>query len=93
MNTFAIVTEMSQERGLDRWEVCGPRKFTELVRARKEIAVRLRSEGCTVHEIGRALGYADHTGVLFLLETLGRQRKRPLAASVATRRTGMAPKP
>jgi chromosomal replication initiation ATPase DnaA len=80
MNTFAIVSEMSHERGLDPWDVRSSKRHAEFVRARVAISRRLHAEGCTLHEIARALGGKDHTSVMYYLGKLNRPNaKRPMA--------------
>lgn len=66
MSTREIVNAMSRERGLRPELVRGPRRWAELVRCRRAIALRLRAEGASWPEVGRALG-KHHTSVAALL--------------------------
>lgn len=69
MSTREIVNAMCRDVGLRPEAVRGPRRLSELVRCRRAIALRLRQEGCSYPEIGRALG-KHHTSILGLLGAL-----------------------
>lgn len=69
LNTGDIVDAMARERGLEPWRVRGRARQREYVRARIEIAKRLREEGCSFPEIGRALR-RDHSTVMYYLEAI-----------------------
>ena len=74
VNAFLVVERMSFERGLKASDVRGPRRHLELVRARRAICARLREEGCSYPEIGRALGGRHHTTIMYLLMALKKQQ-------------------
>lgn len=75
MSTREIVNAMSREAGLRPEQVRGPRRWSELVRCRRAIATRLRQEGCSWPEVGRALG-KHHTSLMGLLGALPSKPRR-----------------
>lgn len=83
MSTRELVNAMSRAAGLRPEEVRGPRRWRELTRCRRAIALRMRAEGASWPEIGRALG-RHHTSVMGLVGALpSKPQKRPRVLTVA----------
>ena len=76
MNPWDITVAVCEARGVKVVDVLGPRRWSELVRARREIARRLDEAGLSYPAIGRALGGRHHTSVMYYLGALKRRAQR-----------------
>jgi chromosomal replication initiation ATPase DnaA len=75
MKASAVVLKVALERGLKPAQILGTSRYAEFVRARKDVAKRMRATGCGYSEIGRALGGMHHSSVAYLLGNLKRKPK------------------
>ncbi len=60
-----VVRKVSLLHGVQYRHVLGPRRWSELVRVRKEVARILFEEGMSYPEIGRVLGGRHHTSAMY----------------------------
>ena len=65
MSTYEIMRQVASETGISINDLRGPRRWAEIVKARRLAAVRLREAGATYPRIGRALN-RHHTTAMNL---------------------------
>lgn len=77
MSAIEVIRDVAKRRGLEAQHIVGPRRWSELVAARKEIASLMRNAGWSYPRIGRALGNRHHATIMYYLgATIGRGEAR-----------------
>lgn len=74
MSAYEIMRQVASETGVSIDDLRGPRRWSEIVKARKLVATRMREAGATFPRIGRALN-RHHATCMHLCGALGRQVK------------------
>jgi chromosomal replication initiation ATPase DnaA len=69
VNPLDTIATVARQRGLKVADILGPRRFPELVAARREIAQLLSDEGLSYPSIGRAMN-RHHTTAMYYIGAL-----------------------